>query len=128
MDVLRGNAHKSAAAIQRALACAGFSRSIGAIEERRRLTIGGVAAAREDADLMTTRELGDLLGVSDETVARWIKRKDLAATLATDVGNFSHGTYLITRAAVRRFVLSNAVRLPAQGVDLVWLVDLLRGA
>lgn len=103
------------------------ARSREAIWLRRR-TIGVTYDQR--IDTYTANDLAAIMGVSQNTVARWCRSGLLKARRRTGApaGRENHELrehWLIQRADVRTFLIDHPMRWKLAGVDQLWLIDIL---
>ena len=74
-------------------------------------------------------QLAKLLGTCPRPVLGWIEKKWLDATPRGNTTNTFGGPgdrWMITPAAVRRFIIRNPIHVTSR-VNLVWLIELLSG-
>lgn len=110
-------------ALQARLAAAGFSRSVLAVEGRRRdLRQRGVPVGLDRPGL-TVAEAAVGLGCSEITVCRWIRRGWLKATVLSPDSPAKR--YQIHDTDLRRFCLRYTGALAHCRPDLVWYTDLV---
>ncbi len=71
-------------------------------------------------DLYTVNELASMLGVWDGTITRWLKQ----GTLKT-AEHYTSDHWIITRCAVKEFIINHPTELTGRNIDVVQLVDIL---
>ena len=79
-----------------------------------------------DPDVMTIHALSALMGVSDRTVARWIQRGLLRATVERDLTGVPT-RYSILRKDLREFLITSPAEWHPGNCDRFWLVEMLAG-
>lgn len=102
LTIVEQYAGHSAAAIQRKLRAAGFTRSKGAIHRRRHLMGLSVSEERRASAMFSVPEIAEALGVSDTVVFRWIDRGSLAAQSSKSGEKRERRRHIVTPAALRQ--------------------------
>ena len=127
LELLERHGHKTHARIRQILEAHGYHRSLEAVRKKRFHHVGGQKSLLESADLMTPADVGCALGIGVSIVRRWIRDGQLAAQKSMEVnGHAEHGAYIVSRKALRAFVVAHPHRLDG-GADIVFIVDLLTG-
>jgi hypothetical protein len=119
--IVERNIHHSCQYIWERLKKAGYGRSITGV--RRHVDHLKLKAS---ADLMTTFQLAEAMGVTDATVRRWIARGLLRAQVKDNLSEVdtSHG-YLIRRRWARDFIRENPLAFDMKKADQLWLLDIV---
>lgn len=120
LAIVEATRELSSEATQRALARAGFKRTITAVVvKRKRLGIH----VPERVGLYSTGEIADLLGYERSTVIRWIRLGYLRAR-NTDAGHFADD------ASLRRFLIEHPLQVDLRRLPMAnrpWFVQMLAG-
>lgn len=126
LQLLEETADLSPAQAYKRLRKAGFVRTLTAITvKRKRLAI------RVQRDGYTGRELAELIGYNESTIARWIRMGRLkAAECGQERGDGRVNAYKVTDKDLREFIIQNPTvlelrRIPA--ANQPWLIELLTG-
>lgn len=125
IDLLDLCLHLTCGQIRRRFLQAGYSRTEGAIAVARNRLVGGVQNAMGG---MSANQFADWMGYPAFTVAGWIKKGWLRATMRGDSLNPQGGPgdrWIITPRDARAFVVANAALINPSGINFVWLIDLL---
>jgi len=121
LEVLEANAHKSARQMQRLLERAGFRRTEAAIAVK----VHRAGFDRSNPDEWTGTQLAKLLGVSSQSICRWIKGEGLPAKRkGTDSPN---DAWIIERAQLRRWIAAHPQLVDLRKVERYWFLDLAFG-
>lgn len=126
-ELLEQHPHLTGAQTVQLLKARGFpGRSREAVWLRRR-TIGATYDQR--IDTYTADDLAAIMGVSQNTVARWCRSGLLKARRRSRENHALHEHWrehwLIQRADVRSFLIDHPMRWKLAGVDQLWLIDIL---
>ncbi len=122
LALLEKHAHKSVRQIQRVFYRAGSHRTENAIAIR----LQREGFERQRADAWSGNQLAKLMGVSSNTVARWVRDEGLTATRMGS--ERIHDAYVIRRTALRRWIASHAQHVDLRKVDRYWFIDLCLAA
>jgi hypothetical protein len=128
LAMIREKAHLNPRTLAKMLAKAGYRRTPVAIIVKQK-RIGIEREDRLDPDHYNARQLAQLLGCHDTTVAGWCRRGLLQASpKGTNRTEGQQGDiWSISRKAVRRFIVENTSQVDIRKVDKFWFVDLLAG-
>ena len=124
LDVLREHAHLSAPELAKVMRRAGFKRSAGAIALR--LRRAGID--RTDPDSHTLRDVGQLLGVSPQTVLIWVQNHGLRAKPRQPDTGEPGQRFRVHRKDLRTWLRDNPTKVNLAKVDGPWFIDLALGA
>lgn len=97
---------------------AGFQRTPTAVAvcmKRRRID-------SSDPDMLTSIDVGTLLGRDPATIADWVNRRSLRAKI---VGGGPHGKYLIHRRDLRAWIAGHPEYIDLRRVDQAWFWDVM---
>lgn len=122
--ILSRNAHYGLRGIQRKLKAAGFSRTITAINlKKKRMRLRAIQEG------YSACQVAEGLGIDAHSVTRWIKQKRLRAMKRQTLRTARNGgdSYHIRDIWVRNFILENLSEIDLRKVDKYWFVDLLAG-
>jgi hypothetical protein len=122
--ILRENAARPEAVIQRRLRNAGYSRTIVSIRIKIQRSIGG-----KPKDGYSGTVLSGLIGFNKHTIFRWIESGLLIAERRGTKRTSAQGgdSWVIRKKDVRDFVVKNVELIDFRKVDKFWLVELLTG-
>lgn len=116
--ILERNAHLSCQAIQRRLKKAGYERSVTAIRDRIALN-----NLRQDTPYFCQKQLAEFLGVSAQTVRRWMQE----GLVKSQRKQTEHPAdpRLIHRNEVLRFIKRYPGSIDLSKVDQLWFLDVI---
>jgi hypothetical protein len=122
--LLRTYNHLAHPAMHRLLLKHGFERSRGSVISKRRKMGWVERIDRDEMDVgYTALGLSQLLGVEDDTIARWIR---LGYIKATREGGDTHGCkFRIAPMALRKFLIEHIHLWNPAKVDKYWMIDVL---
>lgn len=116
--ILERNAHLSCQAIQRRLKKAGHERSVGAIRDRIALN-----SLRQDTPYFCQKQLAEFLGVSAQTVRRWMEE----GLIKSQRKQTEHPAdpRLVHRNEILRFIKRYPRVVSFSKVDQLWFLDVI---
>ena len=122
---LREHTHQTPGQIRGGLyRLTGIKRSVRAIQQHRVLI--DARYDPEDPDTWSARRLATMMGVSPDTVERWILRGWLRSRRSAAL-KLRGGGHIITRADLRDFLIEHPTRWDHRGVHHLFLVEILAG-
>lgn len=89
-EILEKHAHKDVRAIQALLKRHGYSRTLVAIQLRRKRELGGYRLAKVDAGVYSANQAGEIIGASSRCITRHIEAGRLKAKRGAN-----HGPYVV---------------------------------
>lgn len=126
LDLLEETADLSPTRVVKMFKKAGFSRSLNAIMvKRKRLSI------KVQRSGYSSRQIADLLGYDETTIARWIRMGRLRATsYGQDRRDGRQFSYDVSEKDLREFIIQNPTALELRRIPAAhqpWLIELLSG-